>query len=163
MYNIKCKSNIMKLNKVNGTAMRQLNRRGMTLIEVVVAIAIFGIVMVTIFPAILVLNLMNTYSYEKLDATSIAQEAMEELIFESRSINLASYQARMVAMGYVFQSDSSNPTRFVYHKESPNYTIIASLTRRETTNLYNLNIIVRSPTNEIAGDRVQLETIISLN
>lgn len=144
--------------------MRQLNKRGMTLIEVVVAIAIFGIVMVTVFPAILVLNLMNTYSFEKIDTTNIAQEEMEEIIFESRSVNntIANIQTKIVSMGYVFNSGVSSPTRFVYIKTQSNYTITVSLNRRGTTNLFNLMIIVTSSTNEIAGERVQLETIVSL-
>ena len=145
--------------------MRQLNKRGMTLIEVVVAIAIFGIVMVTVFPAILVLNLMNTYSFEKIDATYIAQEEMEKIIFESRSVNntIADIQTKIVSMGYSLQVDESTSSKFVYLKIEENYSISVTLTQRGTTRLFDLLILVSSDTNDIEGARTQLETIVSLD
>ncbi len=144
--------------------MRQLNKRGMTLIEVVVAIAIFGIVMVTIFPAVLVLNLMNTYSFEKLDTTYIAQEDMEEIIFESRNNSLDSVRSYILnTMNYTFQVDESTASRFVYQRVDARYTITVSLTQIDSTRLFQLMVAVSSSTNEIEGERVQLETIISLN
>ena len=144
--------------------MRQLNKRGMTLIEVVVAIAIFGIVMVTIFPAILVLNLMNTYSFEKLDTTYIAQEDMEEIIFESRNNSLVNVRNYILnTMNYTFQVDESTASRFVYQRVDARYTISVTLTQIDSTRLFQLMVAVSSSTNEIEGERVQLETIISLD
>jgi prepilin-type N-terminal cleavage/methylation domain-containing protein len=144
--------------------MRQLNKRGMTLIEVVVAIAIFGIVMVTIFPAVLVLNLMNTYSFEKLDTTYIAQEDMEEIIFESRNNSLDNVRSYISnTMNYTFLADESTTSMFVYQRVDARYTISVSLTQIDSTELYQLMVAVSSSTNEIEGERVQLETIISLN
>jgi prepilin-type N-terminal cleavage/methylation domain-containing protein len=144
--------------------MRQLNKRGMTLIEVVVAIAIFGIVMVTIFPAILVLNLMNTYSFEKLDTTYIAQEDMEEIIFESRNNSLVNVRNYILnTMNYTFQVDESTASRFVYQRVDARYTISVTLTQINSTRLFQLMVAVSSSTNEIEGERVQLETIISLD
>lgn len=143
--------------------MRKLSKGGMTLIEVVVAIAIFGIVMVTIFPAVLVLNLMNTYSYEKLDATFIAQEAMEAVIFESRENTLANVRAELVNMSYVFQSDISNSTTYVYLRTESNYSITITLSQVDETRLYNLLVVVTSATNDIAGQRAQLETLVALD
>jgi len=140
--------------------MKTLNKKGMTLIEVVVAIAIFGIVMVTIFPAVLVLNLMNTYSYEKLDTTYIAQQAMEEIIFESRTSSLANLRTHIDDnMGYT--QDNSVIDSLIYRQNFSNYNVSIEIKQYETTNLYNLIIIVESTTNDIAGDRVQLETLIS--
>lgn len=141
--------------------MRRLNRRGMTLIEVVVAIAIFGIVMVTIFPAVLVLNLMNTFSFERLDTAFIAQEAMEEIIFESRDNTFANVRAFIENNGYTVILDNA-PTRIEYSRNESNYTISVILTRVDTTTLFNLMVIVSSSTTDIAGDRTQLETIVSL-
>ena len=140
--------------------MKTLNKKGMTLIEVVVAIAIFGIVMVTIFPAVLVLNLMNTYSYEKLDTTYIAQQEMEKIIFESRSRNLENLRTYLDDV-MEYTQDNTVLTSFVYHKDFTNYTITVSLTQFETSNLYNLIVIVESSTNDIEGERVQLETMIA--
>ena len=140
--------------------MKTLNKKGMTLIEVVVAIAIFGIVMVTIFPAVLVLNLMNTYSFEKLDTTYIAQQEMEKIIFESRTKNINNLRTYLVdEMDYTF--DNTIVTSFVYHKEFSNYTITVTFTQFEASNLYNLIVVVDSSTNDIEGERVQLETMIA--
>lgn len=140
--------------------MKTLNKKGMTLIEVVVAIAIFGIVMVTIFPAVLVLNLMNTYSYEKLDTTYIAQQEMEKIIFESRTRNITNLRTYIDdVMEYTY--DNTVLTSFVYHKDFTNYTITVSFTQFDSTNIYNLIVIVESSTNDIEGERVQLETMIA--
>lgn len=143
--------------------MRRLNRRGMTLIEVVVALAIFGIVMVTIFPAVLVLNLMNTFSFERLDTAFIAQEAMEEIIFESRDNSRIGIRDYIVnQMGYTLIS--SNPN-FEFEFQEANYTITITLTQINSTSLHTLLIIVSSSTTgniDISGDRTQLETIVSL-
>lgn len=141
--------------------MRRLNRRGMTLIEVVVAIAIFGIVMVTIFPAVLVLNLMNTFSFERLDTAFIAQEVMEEVIFESRDNTLANVRTFIESNGYTVTLDNT-PTRIEYSRSESNYTVSVILTRVDTTTLFNLMVVVSSSTTDIAGDRTQLETIVSL-
>lgn len=144
-------------------SMRQLNKRGMTLIEVVVAIAIFGIVMVTIFPAVLVLNLMNTYSFEKLDTTYIAQQAMEEIMFESRDSNLADLKSYISSMmNYTLDLDDTVAKKVVYQRVEERYTISVTITQIEETKLYQLMVAISSSTNEIEGERVQLETIISL-
>ena len=145
--------------------MRKLSKGGMTLIEVVVAIAIFGIVMVTIFPAVLVLNLMNTYSYEKLDTTFIAQEAMEEIINESRNNTLTNVRSKIVNMGYSLQS--STETEFNYIRSEQNYSIAITLTKIGETRLYKVLIVVTSSTTgstvDISGERAQLETFVSLD
>jgi prepilin-type N-terminal cleavage/methylation domain-containing protein len=141
--------------------MRQLNKRGMTLIEVVVAIAIFGIVMVTIFPAVLVLNLMNTYSFERIDTTFIAQEEMETVVFQSRNESFNNVRNHILnTMGYTEVQTSPS---YIFSKSESNYTITLTLTQSGNSSLYQLLILVTSNTTDIAGNRSQLETIISLN
>ncbi|MDO9592128.1 MAG: prepilin-type N-terminal cleavage/methylation domain-containing protein, partial [Erysipelotrichaceae bacterium] len=55
------------------------NRKGMTLVEVIVAMALFAIVMVTVFPAFLITNMMNNVSKEFMDANYYAQEELEQI------------------------------------------------------------------------------------
>ncbi|MCD8519671.1 MAG: hypothetical protein LRY24_02130 [Erysipelotrichaceae bacterium] len=103
---------------------------------------------------------MNTYSYEKLDTTYIAQQEMEKIIFESRSRNLENLRTYLDDV-MEYTQDNTVLTSFVYHKGFTNYTITVSLTQFETSNLYNLIVIVESSTNDIEGERVQLETMIA--
>ncbi|MBS3971439.1 MAG: type II secretion system protein [Erysipelotrichia bacterium] len=145
--------------------MRKLSKGGMTLIEVVVAIAIFGIVMVTIFPAVLVLNLMNTYSYEKLDTAFIAQEEMEAIVSLSRNESFNNVRDFIInTRGYTLTF--SDP-HYIFTRNESNYTITITMTQIDNSRLYNLFILVTSSTTsstvDIAGNRTQLETIISLN
>lgn len=65
------------------------NRKGMTLIEVVVAMAIFGIIMVTLFPAFLITNLMNIASKQFTDANYLAQAEIEEIYNYSKTHSLS--------------------------------------------------------------------------
>jgi prepilin-type N-terminal cleavage/methylation domain-containing protein len=141
--------------------MRKLGKGGMTLIEVVVAIAIFGIVMVTIFPAVLVLNLMNTYSYEKLDTAFIAQEEMEAIVSLSRNESFNNVRNYIInTKGYALTGSAPS---YIFSKSEVKYTITITLTQIDNSRLYRLLILVTSSTTDIAGNRSQLETIISLN
>lgn len=65
------------------------NRKGMTLIEVVVAMAIFGIIMVTLFPAFLITNLLNIASKQFTDANFLAQAEIEEIYNHSQTHSLS--------------------------------------------------------------------------
>jgi prepilin-type N-terminal cleavage/methylation domain-containing protein len=141
--------------------MRKISKRGMTLIEVMVAIAIFGIVMVTVFPAVLVLNLMNNYSYEKLDTTFIAQEQMEAVVFQSRSESFNNVRSYIInTLGY---TETQTSPSYIFTKIETNYTVTLTLTQIGNSRLYNLLVLVTSSTADIAGNRSQLETTISLN
>lgn len=55
------------------------NKKGLTLVEVVVAMGLFGVIMVTLFPAFLITNLMNITSREFTDANFEAQSELEEI------------------------------------------------------------------------------------
>lgn len=141
--------------------MLKQSKSGMTLIEVMVAIAIFGIVMVTVFPAVLVLNLMNNYSYERLDTTFIAQEQMEAIVFQSRNDSFNNLRSYIInTMGYAEVETSPS---YVFSKSETNYTISITITQIGNSRLYNLLVLVTSSTTDIAGNRSQLETTISLN
>lgn len=55
------------------------NKKGLTLVEVVVAMGLFGIIMVALFPAFLITNLMNITSREFTDANFLVQSELEKI------------------------------------------------------------------------------------
>jgi len=61
------------------------NKKGLTLVEVVVAMGLFGVIMVTLFPAFLITNLMNITSSEFTDANFEAQSELEEIYSRSKT------------------------------------------------------------------------------
>ena len=134
----------------------------MTLIEVVVAIAIFGIVMVTVFPAIMVLNLINTFSFEQLDTSFIAQNVIEEVILISRDSSFESLANEMIQKGYTSKLVSTEPQEIVFIKESPSYDISVEFFQRNNSNLFDVIVLVKSNNPTINDAKTLLETIISL-
>lgn len=133
------------------------NKKGMTLVEVVVAIGLFGIIMVTIFPAFLILNLMNNVSYENTDATYVAQDVMELVVNQNTRSNVNTV---LVSEGYT--QDSSTTLVDIFSREDGRYEITITLTKQsETSNLYNVLIVVDGVVGEAQGQRSQLETIVS--
>lgn len=138
------------------------SKKAMTLIEVVVAMGLFGVVMVTIFPAALVLTHMNRVSYENIDTTFIAQQAMERIIFESGESDLATtHQMIQNKMLYTFLAEQSSASLYRYERVESRYTIRLSLAQRSgTTNLWEVLIVVDSSLVDAEGTRTQLETIV---
>lgn len=61
------------------------NKRGLTLVEVVVAMAVFMIIVVMAFPILTQSGLINAQSKQKLDAQEIGVLIVEDLIFVSKT------------------------------------------------------------------------------
>lgn len=61
------------------------NKRGLTLIEVVVAMAVFMIIVVMAFPILTQSGLINAQSKQKLDAQEIGVLIVEDLVFISKT------------------------------------------------------------------------------
>lgn len=59
------------------------HKKGMTLIEIIVAMTIFAIIVVAIFPALMVLNRQNTLSQENLESTFYTQQVAEKINAQS--------------------------------------------------------------------------------
>ena len=75
------------------------NKKGLTLVEVVVAMGLFGVIMVTLFPAFLITNLMNITSREFTDANFEAQSELEEIYDLSKSLGVTAASV-LDGMGY---------------------------------------------------------------
>lgn len=135
------------------------NKKGMTLVEVVVAMGLFGIIMVTIFPAFLVLNLVNNVSYENTDATYVAQEIMEQIINISNTDGTLQVAVNGLS-GYTCSAIETNPV--VCTIDQDRYTITVTFSENVTyINLTNVLIVVDGVKGDAQGQRAQLETLVA--
>lgn len=135
------------------------NKKGMTLVEVVVAMGLFGIIMVTIFPAFLVLNLVNNVSYENTDATYVAQDIMEQIINVSNTDGTLQIAIDGLS-GYTCSAISVDPV--VCTIDQDRYTITVTFSENETyTNMMNVLIVVDGVRGDAQGQRAQLETLVA--
>jgi len=142
------------------------NKKGLTLIEVVVAIALFGIVMVTIFPAVMMLNLVNRVSYENTEAAFVAQKTLERIIFESKDARVNELVTVLTDNSDLSFNNDSNvltPEHLIFTKVEGAYTTTVDFKAISGSNLWQVLVIVVSDTNDIEGRRAQLETIVSLD
>lgn len=136
---------------------------GFTLIEFVVALAVFGIITVTVFPAILILNLLNTVSHEGAEATFIAQQAIERIIFESNPASINDLSDVLTdEMVFAYDSSQSASNNLVFNRVEGNYSTRVELTSVADSNLWEVVVSVISSTVDIEGTRAKLETIVSL-
>ena len=131
------------------------NRKGMTLIEVVIAMAILAIIVVTLFPAFLITNMLNIISREKTDANYFAQVEIEGLFNHARTHTLEEsvIWLQEEAQGYACDLEDKICTKqkdeFIYTLTYGDYAGIESLKI--------INIIVESIAGEKPGDRAQIE------
>lgn len=78
------------------------NKKGMTLVELIIAMAIFGMIMVSIFPAFLIINMTNIVSKENVSANYIAQNTIEELyqLGQDSTVTQADFATRLASKGF---------------------------------------------------------------
>lgn len=130
------------------------NKKGLTLVEVVVAMGLFGVIMVTLFPAFLITNLMNITSREFTDANFEAQSELEEIY--SRSKLEADPALVLSAMGYGCASAICTKDVDEYHY------VVTYGANAEVNSMMNVLITVSKPSaNPNYGkDRAQLELVL---
>ena len=142
------------------------NKKGLTLVEVVVAMGLFGVIMVTLFPAFLITNLMNITSREITDANFEAQSELEEIYSRSKTPGVTA-AAVLDIMGYDTRS-STVCTTSPCEKISGVYRNVVTFGQYidpvsgPSTTLTNVIIsvskIVDNP--QIGEDRAQLQVIL---
>lgn len=124
------------------------NRKGMTLIEVVVAMAIFGMIMVTIFPAFLILNLTNLVSKENVTANYVAQDTMERIYENSKSIAKVNFISSLTsAHGFTFVSTVAGVT---------------TMTKTDSEYIQTLTVTIDNPSVDLARVKINVEAINDL-
>lgn len=135
------------------------NKKGLTLVEVVVAMGLFGMIMVTLFPAFLITNLMNNVSNEITDANYHAQTELEVIYNASKNVG-SNPTLVLTNLGYTWDVPTSSYKRVV---DGYDYSVkFTTTTTTEYTNLTNLIIEVSKPsTSSVAGkDRARLQLFL---
>lgn len=135
--------------------------RGMTLIEIVIALAIFGMITVAIYPAFLVLAKMNLLSKANLSSNYIAQDVSETLFYYSQSLTNDELIDELVsAQG--FTVDSHVDQIYTLSKTKDNFQITIVITFSSPTAEFVTTVVnVASLNQAIAGQNSQIESILS--
>ena len=137
------------------------NNRGMTLIEVVIALAIFGMITVTIYPAFLVLAKMNLLSKANLSSNYIAQDVSETLFHYSQSLEDDDLISELVS-DQGFSVDSHVDQTYNLSKIEDNFQISVTITFSSPTAEFVTTVVnVASLNQAIAGQNSQIESILS--
>ena len=137
------------------------NNRGMTLIEVVIALAIFGMITVAIYPAFLVLAKMNLLSKANLSSNYIAQDVSETLFHYSQSLEDDDLISELVG-DQGFSIDSHVDQTYNLSKIEDNFQISVTITFSSPTAEFVTTVVnVASLNQAIAGQNSQIESILS--
>ncbi len=135
------------------------NRKGMTLVEVIVAMALLAMVLVTLFPAFLITNMMNNVSKEFMDASYYATEELEEIYHKGKTDDLAQISAWLgtsrgfscVLISGIYQC-SKTANGVLYNMTMEYYGGLLDLA--------DVNITVEVTTGEYAGDRAVIQNYV---
>jgi prepilin-type N-terminal cleavage/methylation domain-containing protein len=137
------------------------NNRGMTLIEIVIALAIFGMITVAIYPAFLVLAKMNLLSKANLSSNYIAQDVSETLFHYSQSLENDDLISELVS-DQGFTIDSHVDQVYNLSKIEDNFRISITITFSSPTAEFVTTVVnVASMNQAIAGQNSQIESILS--
>ncbi len=135
--------------------------KGMTLIEVVIALAIFGMIAVAIFPSLLVLAKINILSKANLSSNYIAQDVSESLFHYSQSIQEDDLISSLVNVHSFVVDDNIDGT---YHlsKNEGDFRISVTVIFNAPSNEFVTTIVnVASLNDTIANQNSQIESILS--
>jgi prepilin-type N-terminal cleavage/methylation domain-containing protein len=141
-----------------------MNKKGMTLIEVIIAMAVFGIMSVAVFPAIFLFSRINTISQQIDTASSVSLDVMEELVAYSDTIRSDALVVALIDDGYALISPSLPETpaaAYVLERIQSPYLIQITLTII-AGNPYQLHaeVIVTANEGSITGDRSVIENVL---
>ena len=108
------------------------SQKGITLIEILVAIVILGMIALSFIPLFIQSARTNSHSEEMIDATYVAQSFLEEIYFlsENPDINIKN---ELLNMGY--EKELSNcHSDLCYSQENNGYYIWTELTNINSNN-----------------------------
>jgi prepilin-type N-terminal cleavage/methylation domain-containing protein len=141
-----------------------MNKKGMTLIEVIVAMAIFGIMSVAVFPAIFLYSRINTISQQIDTASSVSLDVMEDLVRYSDTIRSNALVTTMINQGYTLISPAlpeTPSTVYVLNRTESPYLIEVTLTMN-ATNPYQVTVrvVVSAAQGSFTGDRSEVQNVL---
>lgn len=135
------------------------NRKGMTLVEVIVAMALLAVVLVTLYPAFLITNMMNNVSKEFMDASYYATEELEEIYHRGKTDDLAQIASWLgTSRGFSCSLNSG-----IYECTKTENGVLYDLTLEyfdDLLDLADVNITVEVTTGDYAGDRADIQNYI---
>ncbi len=135
------------------------NRKGMSLVEVIVAMALLAMVLVTLFPAFLITNMMNNVSKEFMDASYYATEELEEIYHKGKTDDLAQISTWLgTSRGFSCVLNSG-----IYQCSKTANGVLYNMTMEYYGGLLDLadvNITVEVTTGEYAGDRAVIQNYV---
>ncbi|MDD2591621.1 MAG: type II secretion system protein [Erysipelotrichaceae bacterium] len=135
--------------------------KGMTLIEVVIALAIFGMIAVAIFPSLLVLAKINILSKANLSSNYIAQDVSESLFHYSQSIQEDDLISSLVN-NHSFVVDDNIDGTYHLSKNEGDFRISVTVIFNAPSNEFVTTIVnVASLNDTIANQNSQIESILS--
>lgn len=137
-------------------------KQGMTLVEIIVAMAIFAILIVMIFPALALLNMNNTISKEHLEATYYTQDIVEKLVAQSTEDNAS----LLTLKAYLVDTEDFDSATLQKKVADAPYLITVTFDDSDVTGSANLKRVVvltestNSATSEGQDDRSEVEMVL---
>ena len=134
---------------------------GMTLIEMVIAIGLFGIIAVAIFPSLIILAKMNLVSDANLSSNYIAQDVSETLFNYSETISESELINSLVTV-QSFSLVDSNETTYNLYKENEDYkNALIIILSDSTYNFIRATVTVSTLNPSLSNQYSQIESILS--
>ncbi len=136
------------------------NKSGMTLVEMVIAIGLLGIISVSIFPSLVVLSKMNYVSKENLSSNYIAQDVSERLYNYSQTIAEDDLVNTLINnQGYSLSSNTGNS--YFLSKDEEDFKIDLEINLSDaSTHFVKVNVSVSSLNEAIDNKSSQIESIL---
>jgi prepilin-type N-terminal cleavage/methylation domain-containing protein len=141
-----------------------MNKKGMTLIEVIVAMAVFGIMSVAVFPAIFLYSRINTISHQIDTASSVSLDVMEDLVRYSDTIRADALVTTLIDQGYTLISPSlpeTPSTDYVLNRTQSPYLIEVTLTKVAGNPFQiQVRIVVTASAGSVTGERSEIQNVL---
>lgn len=131
---------------------------GFTFVEVIIAMAIFAILIVGVFPAFLIGIKLNAVSQVSVEISTQAQAAIEEVYGFSTTHNLEETVAFLTAS---YSAPVITGTTQTFTKTNSNYTIAITITPDSPEiNMYRVLVTITKLNNPYGVHPAQAETIL---
>ncbi|WP_084042877.1 type II secretion system protein [Bacillus sp. J37] len=102
------------------------SQKGITLIEILVAIVILGIIVVSFIPLFIQSARTISQSEEMIDATYVAQSLLEDIYFISKNSDVT-LQNELIDLGYEEDLANCQSSSLCFHKEENGYYVRTEL------------------------------------
>lgn len=142
-----------------------LDNKGMTLIEVIIALAIFGLLVMPFFSSFVFASKVNYATNDLSDKTYLAQDCMEDLLYlasEPATQKLDDTRDELIkpAYGYTEPGESGGASGYIYEKTDPLINAFIRINISPSASLYKVVVRIYPDSTSLKSD-VLMETLIS--